>query len=157
VQTVAGSIAGTFLFGSAAELSAVSGSVLAEVLYAPLPASSPATNELRTASRSGATDIHVSRVGTKSGKFARLRSVHGVAGDGASGSVRVRYPAEWEGRIEAESSGSVRVEGEGVVVDGKEERGGGRKSVRAHKGEDGGSSIEAKAGSGSVDVSVGGW
>lgn len=157
VQTVAGSIAGTFLFSSSGDLSAVSGSVLAEVLYAPLPASSPATNELRTASRSGATDIHVSRIGTKSGKFASLRSVHGVAGDGASGSVRVRYPAEWEGRIEAESSGSVRVEGEGVVVDGKEERRGGRESVRAHKGEDGGSSIEAKAGSGSVDVSVGGW
>ena len=47
------------------------------------------------------------------------------------------------------------VEGEGVVVDG-EERVGGRKSVRAHKG-DGGGMIDARTGSGSVDVVVGGW
>ena len=94
------------------------------------------------------------------GKGGSLRSVHG-AGDGVSGSVRAKYPADWEGRIEAESaSGNVRVGGEGVVVD-KEERLGGKNRVRAHRkgeGEDGsGSSIEARTGSGSVEVFVGGW
>jgi hypothetical protein len=29
--------------------------------------------------------------------------------------------------------------------------------MKAHRGEHGGSSVEARAGSGSVDVSVGGW
>jgi hypothetical protein len=159
VQTVSGSIAGSFLFTSSGDLSAVSGSVLAQVLYSPL--SNPQggekpVNQLKTSSRSGATDIQVSRVGKGQWKDASLRGVHGVVGDGASGSVRVRYPAEWEGQIEAESSGNVRVVGEGVVVDG-ETRVGGRTSMKAHRGEHGGSSVEARAGSGSVDVSVGGW
>jgi hypothetical protein len=159
IQTASGSIAGSFLFTSSGDLSAVSGSVLAQVLYAPL--SNPQggekpVNQLKTSSRSGATDIQVSWVGKGQWKDASLHGVHGVVGDGASGSVRVRYPAEWEGEIEAESSGSVRVVGEGVVVDG-EERVGGRTAMKAHRGQHGGGSVVARAGSGSVDVSVGGW
>lgn len=117
-----------------------------------------AHDELRTSSRSGATDVRVLLVGgdLKQGRKGALRGVHG-GGSGASGSVKVSYPAEWEGRIDAESTGSVKVGGEGVVVDG-EEQVGGRKRVKAHKGsggEDGGGRIEARTGSGSVDVLVG--
>jgi hypothetical protein len=170
IQTSSGSISGSYLFSSAADLVSRSGSITAGILYAPKSSSSSSynprketpINELRTSSHSGATDIRISHVGRRSvkGKGGSLRSVHG-AGDGVSGSVRAKYPADWEGRIEAESaSGNVRVGGEGVVVD-KEERLGGKKRVRAHRkgeGEDGsGSSIEARTGSGSVEVFVGGW
>jgi hypothetical protein len=167
VQTSSGSITGSYLFSSSADLVSSSGSILAGVLYAPSASSSsssnnlqrqPPINNLKTSSQSGATEIYVSRVGGSSGKDGSLRGVHGTS-DGASGSVRARYPAEWEGKIEVENSlGSVRVGGEGVVVDG-ERREGGKKRVRAHKGEDGGSSnsIEARSGSGSIEVLVGGW
>ena len=164
VQTSSGSIQGTFLFSSAADLISSSGSITAGILYAPHSSSSASnthqallpSDQLKTLSNSGAKDVRVSRVGGEAGKGKawNLHSVHG-GGSGASGSVSVRYPTDWEGRVEAESSGSLRVEGEGVVVDG-EERVGGRKSVRAHKG-DGGGMIDARTGSGSVDVVVGGW
>jgi hypothetical protein len=169
VHTSSGSITGSYLFSSSADLASSSGSISAGILYAPSSLSSssssysnsqkePPINELKTSSHSGATDIHVARVGGSSGKEGSLRGVHGT-GHGDSGSVRARYPAEWEGKIEVEnSSGSVRVGGEGVVVDG-ERREGGKKRVRAHKGEGGGSSdsIEVRVGSGSVEVVVGGW
>ena len=163
VQTSSGSIAGSYLFSSTADLASSSGSILAKILHAPyssLDAESEeaASNVLRTASGSGATDVRVTRVGGASGEgvVGVLHGEHGAGGGGASGSVRVRYPGEWEGRIEADSSsGSLRVEGQGVVVD-REEREGGRKWVRAHKGEEGsGGSIGVRTGSGSVDIFVG--
>jgi hypothetical protein len=170
VRTSSGSISGAFLFSSTADLVSDSGSIRAEVLYAPLNSSSssstpssssrPSINELRTVSHSGAKEIRVSLVNRHSWEWkdARLRSMHG-GGDGASGSVAVWYQGGWEGRIEAETSGSVRVGGDDVVID-REEKNGGRKFVRAHKngedGEVGGSSIEAKTGSGSVEIFVGG-
>ena len=82
--------------------------------------------------------------------FKGLRSEHVSAGSGA---VDVRYPSEWEGKIDAAaSSGSISVKGEGVVVDEAGKYGGGH--VRAHKGESE-SRIEARSQSGSVRVSIG--
>jgi len=184
VQTSSGSISGSYLFNTAADLTSKFGSIMAEVLYAPFEDTSslasslaspetpqkglPDGDELRTSSHSGATDVRVLLVGdgkARTGEKKENDGVRGLSGvhGGASGTVKLRYPAEWEGRIEAESgSGTVKVGGRGVVVDG-EERVGGTKRVRAHKGEDveDGGRIEARAGSGSVDVSVGrissGW
>ena len=83
--------------------------------------------------------------------FAALRSEH--VSDG-SGGIEVRYPGEWEGRIEAAvSSGCIKIQGSGVVVDEEGPFTGGR--VRAHKGEGGESRIEARSGSGGVRVDVG--
>lgn len=177
IQTSSGSIEGTILFSSTAELTSNSGSIRAEMLYAPLsssPAPSIPANTLKTSTHSGLTEIHLTQVHSSNKdlptklKPASLRSSHGI--DSSSGSIKVRYPAEWEGGIKAESGGRVKVGGEGVVVD-REERVGGRARVRAHKGmgeggENGGGGgsgdwgsgnvVEARSGSGGVEVFVGG-
>jgi hypothetical protein len=80
-----------------------------------------------------------------------LRSEHVSSG---SGSLTLRYPGEWEGKVSAYAgSGSVNVRGRGLVVD---EAGQYDRHVLAHKGE-GDSTIEARTGSASVDVLIGGF
>ena len=147
VSTQSGSITGTFLLGTSARLETSSASINAEFT----PYDSQAASKLETRSSSGFTRVEVLSAYKNGGKaFKGLRSEHVSAG---SGGVEVRYPGEWEGKIDAAvSSGSISVRGDGVVVDEAGQYGGGH--VRAHKGE-GESRIEARAGSGSVRVRIG--
>jgi hypothetical protein len=147
VSTQSGAITGSFLLGSSARLTTSSGRIDAELT----PYDSQATSAMYTRSSSGGTRVEVRSAYKNGGKaFKGLRGEHVSDGSGALG---LRYPGEWEGRIDAAaSSGSVSVKGEGVVVDEAGKWGGGH--VRAHKGE-GESRIEARSGSGSVRVSIG--
>ena len=147
VSTQSGSIRGTFLLGATARFTSSSGTIDAAVT----PYDSQASSALYTHSSSGGTRVEVYSAYKNGGKaFKGLRSEHVSAG---SGMVDVRYPSEWEGRINAAaSSGSISIKGEGVVVDEAGKYGGGH--VKAHKGESD-SSIEARSQSGSVSVSIG--
>jgi hypothetical protein len=146
VTSQSGSVTGTYLLGSAAHFTTSSGTIIADVL----PYDSQRAGSLQTRSSSGATKLNVLRAYKNGDKaFANLRSEHVSNG---SGSLTLRYPGEWEGKISARaSSGSVSVKGRGVVVDeaSKYDR-----HVLAHKGE-GDSTIEARTGSASVDVLIG--
>jgi len=147
VSTQSASISGTYLLGASARFTTSSGRIDPEIT----PYDSQAASALHTRSSSGATRVQVRSAYKNGGKaFKELRGEHVSAG---SGGIEVRYPREWEGVIDAVTgSGSIRLEGEGVVVDEKGQFGGGH--VRAHKGE-GESRIEARAGSGSVRIGVG--
>lgn len=146
VDTQSGSIDGTFLLGSEASFTTSSGHMNLDLL----PYDSQARSSLRTRSSSAAMNVNV--LGAyKNGNevFKGLRSSHTSSG---SGSVNVRYPGEWEGRIAVYTgSGKINVRGDGVVVDEARQYGG---HVLAHKGE-GDCGIEARTGSASVDVLVG--
>lgn len=148
VSTMSGSIKGTYLLGAATSLTSTSGTIEADLL--PYDSQSESSS-LRTSSSSGAAHINVLESYRNGGKaFKGLHSVHESAG---SGSIKLWYPGDWEGKIAAATgSGSVTVKGQGVVVD---EASGYVKHVAAHKGEKGGSSIEARTGSASIDVLIG--
>ena len=147
VSTQSASISGTYLLGATARFETSSGRIDAEIT----PYDSQASSALHTRSSSGAARVQVRSAYKNGGKaFEELRGEHVSSG---SGGIEVRYPREWEGKIDAVTgSGSIRVGGEGVVVDEAGKYGGGH--VRAHKGE-GESRIEARAGSGSVRIGVG--
>ena len=146
VSTQSGSIRGTFLLGANARFATSSGSIVTELT----PYDSQASSVLHTRSMSGLTQVEVLSAYQRGGKaFTGLRSEHVSAG---SGSVELRYPSEWEGKIDAAAtSGVVIIKGEGVVIDEARQY---SAHVRAHKGE-GNGSIEVKSGSGSVRVNVG--
>ncbi|GAB7329602.1 hypothetical protein MBLNU13_g01354t1 [Cladosporium sp. NU13] len=147
VSTQSASISGTYLLGTSARFTSSSGTIDPDIM----PYDSQASSALHTRSSSGGTRVQVRSAYKDGGKaFKDLRSEHVSSG---SGGVEVRYPREWEGKIDAATgSGSISVRGEGVVVDEAGKYGGGH--VRAHKGE-GESRIEARAGSGSVRIGVG--
>lgn len=149
VSTQSASITGTFLLGAIARFTTSSGAINADIL----PYDSQAlggSSLLHTRSSSGITRLNV-RSAYQNGEkvFKGLRSEHESVG---SGGLDLRYPDEWEGRITAAvSSGSVNIRGKGVVVDEASQYG---EHVRAHKGE-GDCSIEARTGSGSVELGIG--
>lgn len=146
VDTQSGSIDGTFLLGADASFTTSSGHMDVDLL----PYDSQARSSLRTRSSSAAMNINVLDA-YKNGNevFKGLRSSHISSG---SGSIKVRYPGEWEGKIAVDTaSGSINVRGDGVVIDEARQYGG---HVRAHKG-DGDCSIEARTSSASVDVLIG--
>lgn len=147
VSTQSASITGTFLLGASARFTTSSGAINADLT----PYDSQAPSALHTRSSSGITRMEVLGAHKNGGKaFKDLRSEHVSAG---SGGLELRYPRVWEGKIDAATgSGSISVKGEGVVVDEAGHYGGGH--VRAHKGESD-SIIEARAGSGSVRLSIG--
>lgn len=73
-----------------------------------------------------------------------------------SGSTKLSYPEEWQGRFTAKTySGSIKVGGEGVSVisDGKEWSG--QRRVIAKKGNEGDSLVDVVSASGSIDFWVG--
>jgi len=81
-----------------------------------------------------------------------LRSEHGTI----SGSVRLHYPAVWEGDIAmGATTGRLSARGEGVRIIKKDDHGWRRHVLLAKKGEDGGSKITVDAISGNLDVLVG--
>ena len=147
VSTQSASIFGTFLLGASARFATSSGSINADLT----PLDSRASSALHTRSSSGATRVEVFGARKNGGEaFRGLRCEHVSAGSGA---LDLRYPRVWEGEIDAVTgSGSISVRGEGVVVDEAGQFGGGH--VRAHKGKSD-SRIEARAGSGSVRISIG--
>lgn len=80
-----------------------------------------------------------------------LKDLHGEHKSLGSGSVRVNYAAEWEGRISGDSrSGSVSLRGPDIVLDESASS-----HVAAHKGDAGAGSLAVRTGSGSVSISVG--
>lgn len=147
VSTQSASIMGTFLLGSSARFTTSSGVIMADLT----PYDSQASSALHTRSSSGITRMEVFGAHKNGGKaFKDLRSEHVSAG---SGGLDLRYPRQWEGKIDAVTgSGSISVKGEGVVVDEAGQYG--RGHVRAHKGGSD-STIEARTGSGSVRLSIG--
>lgn len=106
--------------------------------------------ELITESNSGSIDIDVMAAhGDADAPVKELWGRHATM----SGSVKVEYPRAWEGGIDARtSSGSVRVDGEGVE---REESGGGgsRKWIRARKG-NGVGELSLESSSGSVQAHI---
>jgi hypothetical protein len=146
VTSHSGSVTGTYLLGSSAHFTTSSGTIILDVL----PYDSQRAGSLRTSTSSGATKAHVLSAHKNGEKaFANLRSEHESNG---SGSLTLRYPGEWTGKISAYAgSGSVSVKGSGVVVDEASQY---DRHVLAHKGK-GDSTIEARTGSASVDVLIG--
>jgi hypothetical protein len=146
VTSHSGSVTGTYLLGSSAHFTTSSGTIILDVL----PYDSQRAGSLRTSTSSGATKAHVLSAHKNGEKaFANLRSEHESNG---SGSLTLRYPGEWTGKISAYAgSGSVSVKGSGVVVDEASQY---DRHVLAHKGK-GDSTIEVRTGSASVDVLIG--
>jgi hypothetical protein len=146
VSTQSASITGTFLLGGTARFTSSSGSINAELT----PYDSQVSSSLNTRSSSGYTRAEVLSAYRNGGKvFTGLRSEHVSSGSGA---VELRYPGEWEGKIDAAAgSGYISVKGDGIVIDEARQY---DSRVRAHKGE-GDSSIHVRTGSGSVRIGVG--
>lgn len=147
ISSQSGTITGSYLLGSEAFFKTSSGTISADILpYDSLALGH--SSSLQTRSSSGATNVRVLSAYKNAGKaFKGLRSSHESH---SSGSLNLRYPGEWEGKITADvSSGSVSVKGSGVVVD---EAG---RHVVAHKGEGNDSTIDARTGSASVNVVIG--
>lgn len=141
ISTASGSIKGRYLLGVGTSLTTQSGSINAD--FVPFGSR---TARLETSSGSGATNARV--LSGEGGKDVDgLRSEHKSSG---SGSVKVVYPVNWEGRITGTSgSGSIRVSGPEIIVDESS-----RGQVRAHKGDEKKGNLEVRTGSGSVDVSI---
>jgi hypothetical protein len=146
IHSSSGSISGTYILGSKCALRAHSGSIRASVL----PMAATAKMELITESNSGGVDIDVMPAyGDAERAIRDLWGRHVTM----SGSLKVEYPRAWEGQISARAtSGSIRVDGEGVE---REESGGGGfgKTVRARKG-NGNGVLELESMSGSVVAHV---
>lgn len=143
-----GTVTGSYILGDGASLSSHSGSIRAEVLAF----SGGKMGRLITTAGSGSTDVTILDEGVEEEEEGAVgvKAWH----KSASGSVRLRYPEAWEGRIEGRTgSGNVKVRGRGVVVDVADGVGG---RFEAHKGDvDSNGRLEFDTGSGSVDVLIG--
>ncbi len=149
VKTVSGSIRGSYLHGSSSSFDATSGSIAATLVpYGPVSRDS----SIRTHSQSGETRLTVCPSMTEpDAPMRNLRSSHRYA----SGSLRLHFPATWEGTIEGRTmSGSVHVDWEGVRIVRQGRDGFGPWTyLLARKGDDGArGKIEFQGVSGSVDL-----
>ncbi|KZF23539.1 hypothetical protein L228DRAFT_118391 [Xylona heveae TC161] len=163
-ESISGSVSGTFFHGEYTSLKSKSGHVEASLL--PVIVTEGKKSFLRTQTVSGSTeiDIHdplyllpdsdtttndVSDVSDDDDK-GKFNGEHATV----SGSLKLRYPGEWEGTITGSStSGSLDVRGKGVEVQKKTDLPWSHQLV-AKKG-DGNSHIGFHTTSGSVDLLVG--
>jgi hypothetical protein len=140
VTSLAGSISGRYLHGNATFIATTAGRLDVEVVPYVNGNSATAESTLITSTKQG--DHHVSLrphglSGSPAQDIGQLRSQH--TSDAAN--LRLEYPAEWTGHIEAESTaGAVDVGGRGVEI------------VRRQKKGPVGSIIEAKKGSGNSTI-----
>jgi hypothetical protein len=166
VNTISGTISGSFLLDSTTTFDSISGDI--DISLLPLHVST--TSNLDTQSRSGNTDVYVlepvqecsiSNVASGDGDtildamhMRHLNSKH----SGISGSVKLRYPKAWEGKITAETlSGSISVGGDGISVIRGGKKDIVRREVVAVKGDkwEIAGETNVMASSGNVDVKVG--
>ncbi|KAI9838010.1 MAG: hypothetical protein M1819_006164 [Sarea resinae] len=117
VQSVSGSVFGSYLHGTRTKFSTISGTIKASLL-----AVGPIEDDsyLETFTRSGDTTLNILPPISYGGKPMRhLNANH----QSTSATLNLQYPGEWEGEIAGSSlSGSIDVAGKGVKVvrDGKE-------------------------------------
>ncbi|KAL9599355.1 MAG: hypothetical protein Q9219_003888 [cf. Caloplaca sp. 3 TL-2023] len=146
IRSNSGSLMASLVHGSSTELKSDNGRIQAS-LYPHGNAS--LRSDLSTRSISGGQDVTVHASLTDAS--APLRNFY-AQHHGVSGSIRLEYPAQWEGVVQGETvSGGVAVMWPGlkVVEDGK---GWGRKRFKGVKGSGGGGVVGFKDVSGSVDV-----
>ena len=150
IMTFSGPINASLLHGSTTELETTSGSLDVEIL--PVIIRSDMNSTLYTGATFSNTDLIVNAplmsskvVGDENGTVTKdaslLSGTHGLDSvlrnmkskhETVSGSMRLRYPSEWEGSITGESiSGGVDVTGKGVEI---ESRARGGKEIHAVKG-----------------------
>lgn len=148
VDSRSGSVRGNYIHGINTDITTSSGSIDVNVL----PYSTNSTGSwLRTESAVGG--IHVNVLPSYEDPhhvMGYLRSIHKTK----SGSLHVKYPQQWEGKIEAVTmSGSVKLRGKDVEVL-KRWSGPVGAHVVARKGK-AGSAIDLSTSSGSVDATIG--
>lgn len=144
VASKSGSISGRCLLGRQASFTSRSGSLLMTLL--PVSPRPGVGSELYTSTRSGSTDLRIRS--PLPGMSNPLRSLNGDHRSG-SGSLRLRYPPEWEGEIRGRTgSGQLHVRGDGLSVIEDTPAG-----YRARKGL-GEAVLSFEGQSGSIDISV---
>jgi hypothetical protein len=149
VGTQAGSISGTFPLGARTTLDSHSGG-LSGIELVVMPSNTTEPRRLRTASRSGMTDIRIVHddlwAGKKEAWWYGMVSEHETHG----GSINLEYPGSWAGSIVADSrSGSVSVRGRGVEIIRREN---GKLIARKGAGGNDGGKIFVESRSGSIDL-----
>lgn len=163
VETSSSSIKGSYILGSTATFGSNSGTLD----FSLLPYHSDVKSTLHTDSGSAQTKLHVLSPYTASDSAAATTGKDGVLGHlssthkSRSGALKLRYPDEWEGVVDGQStSGSCKVRGKDVeiLIDNDFGKGvpGGKSyhHVTARKGY-GESRLNFATTSGSVDVLVG--
>ncbi|KAG9722856.1 hypothetical protein KCU73_g13865, partial [Aureobasidium melanogenum] len=148
VESRSGSVHGNYIHGINTDITTSSGSIDVNVL----PYSSNSTGSwLRTESAVGGIHVDVlPPYEDPQDVMGHLRSVHKTK----SGSLHIKYPQQWEGKIEAVTmSGSVKLRGKDVEVL-KRWSGPVGAHVVAKKGE-ASSAIDLSTSSGSVDARIG--
>ncbi len=149
IRTMSGSIRGTYLHGSTSSFDAISGSIVATL--APYGPVSRKTN-IHTSCQSSSTHLTVCPSLTE--PDAPMRNLHSLH-EYSSGSLRLHFPAMWEGAIEGRTmSGSINVHWEGVRIIRQGREGFGPwKYLLARKGDEQAQGrIEFRGMSGSMDL-----
>jgi len=149
VQAGSGGTSGTYIHGSQTHFTTQSGSL--SIAVVPFDPSSP--SELTTTHVSGSTDVRVLKPlnKAKDGTLGALKSDHRTV----SGSLRLYYPSEWEGRFVGSSvSGHLIADGKGVKIDVKSDLPG-MKQIEGSKGEDGMAVMNFHSVSGGAELHVG--
>jgi hypothetical protein len=111
IESKSGSVKGNYIHGLNTDILTVSGSIDVNVL----PYSSNSTGSwLRTESTGGRVGVNVlPSYENPQNVLGYLRSIHKTK----SGSVHVKYPQQWEGKLEAVTmTGSVKLQGKDVKV-----------------------------------------
>lgn len=129
ISTNSGSASGNVLHGNGGttSVSTSSGSINLDFYVVGVSSGDP-TSKITTNTRSGSQNIKVIPHGrfavspseeTSTAPIRAMQNLHRISG---SGSVNVRYPNEWEGRlhIEQTGSGSMTADGPGLHVDRRE-------------------------------------
>lgn len=153
-----GDIRGTYILGRTAEFSTRSGDVKVNIM--PYSANLSGST-LETDVKSGKTELellepyHADSFDTsdehREGVIDALRSLH----KSNSGDIKLKYPREWEGRIDGETaSGDIRLRGKDVEIWADPEIPSVMKRVIANKGR-GHSELKFTARSGDVDALIG--
>ncbi|OQO00861.1 hypothetical protein B0A48_13548 [Cryoendolithus antarcticus] len=152
IETHSTSISGSYILGSSISFRTSSGSITPTIL--PYSWSAYASN-LHSESSSGSTTLTVlpAYKSSTSSYEKHGHSVHRILS--SSGSMHLRYPEEWEGRITGETrSGSLSLHGENIKIDYAGDLPGVGKRVVARNGR-GDAHIDFKSVSGSVDLGIG--
>ncbi|KAH0344760.1 hypothetical protein KCU81_g4678, partial [Aureobasidium melanogenum] len=148
VESRSGSVHGNYIHGINTDITTSSGSIDVNVL----PYTADSTGSwLRTESAVGGIHVNVlPSYEDPEDVMGHLRSVHKTK----SGSLHIKYPQQWEGKIEAVTmSGSVKLRGKDVEVL-KRWSGAVGAHVVAQKGE-ASSAMDLSTSSGSVDATIG--
>lgn len=144
VETMSGTITGTYVHGSKTELGTKSGSISCDILPVyPNDGHDDYESQLATSTFSGSTRLNVLNP-LNGEKLANLTAHHHCRG---SGSMNIKYPARWQGRVEARSggSGSVQMGGDHLDVERR-----GSKLLVGQKGRGNRKVLVDTVGSGSV-------